>query len=176
MTVNQEIKLWPLPVEIIRQLIDDTRSTRIDGSEVVASLSDFFRSPDVSAAFLESLQNECGTDPWRWGFLVYSPTAACYLGTAGFKGPPTETEQVEIAYAIAPEHQGQGFATIAVQLLLEFARADGRVEQVIAHTLPELGPSHRVLQKTGFTECGLLEDEDDGIVLRWEQRLNSTSR
>lgn len=171
MPTKRDIELWPLPVELIRRLIHESGPIEFRGSEVAASLADFFRSPDVSAAFRESLGDATGTDPWRWGFLVHSLAANCFLGTAGFKGPPAGQGQVEIAYAIVPEYQGLGHATSAVERLLEFARKDGRVERVIAHTLPKLGPSHRVLQKMGFTESGRFEDEDDGEVLRWERLL-----
>lgn len=91
------------------------------------------------------------------------------IGHAAFKGPPTEAGVVEIAYRIAPEYRGQGYATEAADALTNFAfRSDG-VRVVCAHTLPQNSASTRVLTKCGFRQLGEVLDPEDGNVCRWER-------
>jgi RimJ/RimL family protein N-acetyltransferase len=73
------------------------------------------------------------------------------VGVAGYSASPTGDGVVEIGYAIAVEHQCQGYATEAVEALLQHAFADRRVLRVVATTYVALQPSIRVLQKTGFS-------------------------
>jgi RimJ/RimL family protein N-acetyltransferase len=87
------------------------------------------------------------------------------VGVAGYFGRPTADGVVEIGYAIAVEHQGRGYATEAVDALLDRAFADPNVRVVVATTYAMLKPSIQVLEKTGFivvshtTETGLLRFE-----------------
>ena len=63
------------------------------------------------------------------------------VGSAGFKGPPAPDGIVEIAYGIAPDFQGMGYATETARALTAYAFESGQVRIVRAHTLPE--PTHR---------------------------------
>ncbi len=87
------------------------------------------------------------------------------VGWGGFKGPPTGGE-VEIGYAIAPAREGRRLATEAARAMVAAAFADPAVDRVTAHTLPEPGPSTRVLEKLGFRHEGT-EREDDQDVWRF---------
>jgi RimJ/RimL family protein N-acetyltransferase len=75
------------------------------------------------------------------------------VGWGGFKGPPRDGT-VELGYAIAPAREGRGLATAAVRAMVRDAFADPGVRAVVAHTLPEPGPSPRVLEKAGFAFAG----------------------
>ena len=94
------------------------------------------------------------------------------VGGCGFKGPPTDGV-VEIAYAIEPEHQGQGFATQAAAALYAYASCQAEVCIVRAHTLPEENASTRVLTKCGFEKVGEVVDPEDGPVWRWEKQAEA---
>jgi [ribosomal protein S5]-alanine N-acetyltransferase len=91
------------------------------------------------------------------------------VGSCGFKGPPTPDGVVEIAYGVAPEHQGKGYATEAAQALVSYAFSHSRVRVVRAHTLPQANASTRVLAKCGFQFVNEVVDPDDGLVWRWEK-------
>jgi RimJ/RimL family protein N-acetyltransferase len=125
----------------------------------------------VSPPWLEALRQARGrpADPWRYGFFLVEKSAGMAIGTAGFKGPPDGDGMVEIAYGVAPERQGQGFATEAARALMQFALADPRVRLLRAHTLPEANASTRVLRKCGFIHLGEVIDPEDGPVWRWER-------
>jgi RimJ/RimL family protein N-acetyltransferase len=75
---------------------------------------------------------------------------------------------VEIAYGIAPEEQGKGYATEAAKALVELARTFPEVRVIRAHTLPDGAASKRVLEKCGFQHTGEVIDPEDGLVWRFE--------
>jgi RimJ/RimL family protein N-acetyltransferase len=105
----------------------------------------------------------------RWGTRLFiDGDPETIVGWGGFKGPP-KRGTIELGYAIAPDHRGQGLATRAVRELVAEAHEAGEVRSVIAHTLPEHNASTRVLEKSGFAFDG--EDEEDGQqVWRWRLR------
>ena len=105
---------------------------------------------------LERVRRKLREDPGgaRWGsrlFVAGEPAAV--VGWGGFKGPPRDGT-VELGYAIAPAREGRGLATAAVRAMVREAFAEPAVRSVIAHTLPEPGPSPRVLEKAGFAFDG----------------------
>jgi RimJ/RimL family protein N-acetyltransferase len=86
------------------------------------------------------------------------------VGWGGFKGPPSDGV-VELGYEIAPGFRERGLATAAVGQMVAEAFAAPEVQSVIAHTLPEPGPSTRVLEKSGFDRDG------EGPESTWRYRL-----
>ena len=118
---------------------------------------------------IDRVREQLAADPGaaRWGtrlFVADEPQAL--VGWGGFKGPPRDGT-VELGYAIAPARQGRGLATAAVHALLREAFAHPSVHAVIAHTLPESGPSPRVLEKAGFTFHGEVTDDDGRATWRF---------
>jgi len=140
--------------------------------EVLATLDHL--SPEVRAqmspTWFAMLAASAPQDPWVHGFNVVDAQGRP-VGLGSFKGPPIEGI-VEIAYAIEPEQQGKGFATIAARELADHAFASGLVRVVCAHTLPDGHASQRVLLKAGFVKVGEADDPEDGRVWRYE-RLRS---
>ena len=122
----------------------------------------------VSPIWLERAYAATAPDPWTLGFAIYDHSGIP-LGMGAFKGPPDEHGVVEIAYGIAPDQQGKGYATEAAEALASFAFASGRVRVVCAHTLAEVSASTRVLEKCGFRSVGQVIDPEDGLVWRWER-------
>ncbi|MEM1027231.1 MAG: GNAT family N-acetyltransferase [Planctomycetota bacterium] len=104
------------------------------------------------------------------GYVVFDTQREQAVGSCGFKAPPNESETVEIAYFTYPGHAGRGVATAMANHLVALADGQPTVRRVIAHTMPEPSASTRVLEKTGFTRVGEVDDPDDGCVWRWERR------
>jgi len=123
---------------------------------------------EVSATWLEMLENSGEIDPWIHGFTLIHKNSGTSVGSCGFKGPPDAAGMVEIAYAIDPEYQGKGYATEAAAALVGYAFASDLVHVVRAHTLPVVNASTRVLTKCSFQKIGEAIDPDDGLVWRWE--------
>jgi [ribosomal protein S5]-alanine N-acetyltransferase len=124
---------------------------------------------EVSAAWLAQLEASAEIDPWIHGFTLIHENSGTAVGSCGFKGPPDAHGMVEIAYGIAPEHQGKGYATEAAAALVSYAFGSDAVRVVRAHTLPLPNASTRVLTKCGFQKIGEVIDADDGLVWRWER-------
>jgi RimJ/RimL family protein N-acetyltransferase len=91
----------------------------------------------------------------KWYFmLARSGQGALLIGNGGFTGAPSDDGTVEVGYSIVETHQRNGYAPEAVHGLLAWAFSHANVTRVIAHTLPELQPSIRVLEKCGFAFVG----------------------
>ncbi len=126
---------------------------------------------EVSPDWLARLRVATAPDPWTLGFVMVHRTTDVVVGTCGFKGPPGLDETVEIAYGVAPDQQGNGYATEAAEALVAYAFNSGKVRVVRAHTFLEANASTRVLAKCGFRGAGEVIDPEDGPVWRWEKHL-----
>jgi len=117
--------------------------------------------------FLDSLQKAAPSDAgwYLWYCLSREPRAL--LGSAGFKGIPTNG-LVEIGYSMLEEHQRNGYCTEAVRALIDWAFQHPDVSMVIAHTLPGLLPSIRVMEKCGLIFAGDGPLEDGVRTIRYE--------
>ncbi len=99
---------------------------------------------------------------WGMWYFVNVEDSPRAIGNGGFKGPPDAEGSVEIGYSILPAHQRLGFGGEAVEGLLRWAFAHEGVTRVIAHTLPDLTPSIRVLERVGFAPIG--PGEESGTI------------
>ena len=69
------------------------------------------------------------------------------------------TGTATLAYWLAPEYWGNGYATEAVGLVCEYAFAERRLNKLRAEVVESNDGSRRVLEKLGFVEEGLLREE-----------------
>ena len=74
-----------------------------------------------------------------------------FIGSIGFGGP---LEMLGLGYWIGRQYWGQGYATEAVRLIVDFARSLGGVK-LQAETFPNNPASARVLDKAGFKKIGV---------------------
>jgi [ribosomal protein S5]-alanine N-acetyltransferase len=116
----------------------------------------------------------------RLGQLHREPAVQCWLaraivlrdghkmiGNVGFHGEPGvnavgNPDAVEIGYSIEPEHRRQGYATEAVQALLDWARAEG-ITHFVASVAPDNEPSLAIIRTLGFVRTGEHVDREDGL-------------
>lgn len=157
---TRNLKLIPQTLEEVRAMVEAQ-----DDSEQAG----------FSADWLARLYGATAPDQWTLGFALVHRESGAVVGKAGFKGPPGTDGMVELAYGVAPEHQGKGYATEAAQALVAYAFASGQVRVVRAHTLPQPNASTRVLTKCGFRCLGEVHDADDGRVWRWEKHGDASA-
>jgi RimJ/RimL family protein N-acetyltransferase len=123
---------------------------------------------------LAALAEGRARDGWTFYYVVERPTEeggrARLCGGGGFTGAPDATGTVEIGYAIVPERQRRGFAKETVVAWVAWAFAHPEVARVIAHTLPGLTPSIRVLESTGFTYVGPHAAAGEADAIQYERR------
>jgi RimJ/RimL family protein N-acetyltransferase len=128
----------------------------------------------LSPEWLARVRAATGSDAvWTLGFTLVHRATEAVVGQCAFKGPPSADRTVEIAYTIASEHQGKGYATEAAKALVAFAFSTRQVRAVRAHTLREQNASTRVLVKCGFRHVGDVIDPEDGLVWRWEKHSDA---
>jgi RimJ/RimL family protein N-acetyltransferase len=140
--------------------------TREDVRSMIEGMSPFEKA-QLSATWIARFDASTIADPWVHGFRLLHRISGNVVGFCSFKGPPVDGV-VEIAYGIAPDEQGKGYATEAARALVEFARAFPEVRVIRAHTLPDGAASKRVLEKCGFQHTGEVIDPEDGLVWRFE--------
>jgi RimJ/RimL family protein N-acetyltransferase len=158
---------------------DRSRFSDLLGAEVPSTWPPELYDDDARRWTLRGLQNE---EPGliTWYILAKrEQQKSLLIGTAGFKGKP-KNDIAEIGYSLVPEWQGQGLGTEAVFSLTLFAFRDLKLQIVCAHTLPELIPSQRVLEKNGFVLRGAPSEE--GAIRyeinhdEWERVLESQEK
>jgi len=108
-------------------------------------------------------------DPWTLGYTLVRAQDGAHVGQCGFKSSPIDGV-VEIAYGVAPDFEGRGYATEAAIALVGIAFDSSSVQTVIAHTFEHGNASSRVLMKAGFRSLGQVIDPEDGAVWKWERR------
>ncbi len=93
---------------------------------------------------------------WCWYFVLHNRVTGhrVLIGDGGFKGPPDVDGAVELGYSLLRPYWNRGYATEAVQALLEWAFDSPEVRGVFAEAQMGNTASIRVLQKAGFEEVG----------------------
>jgi RimJ/RimL family protein N-acetyltransferase len=122
---------------------------------------------NVAAAQTQLYAKTGQAPPWI-GYLARDPASNMLVGTCSFVGAPKDGE-VEIAYFTFPGAEGRGWGGAMAAALVLMAFADEGLHRLIAHTLPQDGPSTRILQGLGFTRAGEAVDDEAGIVWKWER-------
>lgn len=80
------------------------------------------------------------------------------VGIVGLSGIEPTWGVAELGYYVDPEAHGQGYATEAVALVVEYAFRDRRLEKLAADAIADNEASRRVLEKNGFREEGRFRD------------------
>ena len=123
---------------------------------------EFVDEPALEFILRRLTENPENVGWWLYFILLRDNSAPALIGTAGYKGPPSEDGTVEVGYSIVTDHQRRGYASEAVRALLGRAFGVPGVNRVIAETLPELMASIGVLEKCGFRLTG--EGSEPGVI------------
>ena len=126
------------------------------------------RAPPLLGEDLSALRSMIagtpGEERW-WLWMIARTSDAELVGVAGFYGPPSgEVGEARIGYSVYERHQGMGYATEALRVLLVWAEELG-VRRVSATIPPWNAPSIRVAEKLGMVPDGTEEDPEVGTVL-----------
>jgi len=93
-------------------------------------------------------------------YQVVRRADGCVIGDVGFMGPPDDTGAVLLGVAITEDARGQGYATEALHVLLEWARGQSGLVCVLADTTRSNLASQRLLERVGMRRIG-----EDGELL-----------
>jgi RimJ/RimL family protein N-acetyltransferase len=89
------------------------------------------------------------------------------VGLCSYKAPPGPGRTVELGYGVVSARRGRGYATRAVALVLDRARADPTIETLTAETATDNLASQQVLARNGFRQVGWRSDDEDGDLILW---------
>jgi len=111
---------------------------------------------------IEELKNDATMLGWGVWFVINNESN-CVIGDIGFKGKPQANKMVEVGYGIIPSEWDKGYATEAVNEIVNWAFASQKVDSVIAECLDDNYASIKVLMKLGMQE---VEKEDN--MIKWK--------
>ena len=90
-------------------------------------------------------------EPGGWvQFTVEERETGTIVGDVGFAVADGEPNVIKVGYTISPRFQGLGYATEAIQALVDYAFDTLGAEIVRAHASAENAPSIRVAEKVGM--------------------------
>lgn len=115
------------------------------------------------ANHVNQLQNDPSLDGWG-SWLVLRKSDGKIIGDAGFKGKANSNKEVEVGYGFLETYWGMGYATEAVEGLLDWAFKTNLVEKIVAETNSDNIGSIRVLEKMGMKKT----NEHEGMIY-WQQ-------
>ena len=119
----------------------------------------------LKTAYREMLQGCLDhPDQWKWySIWMIELKDGTHAGDLSFKGLNADGS-VEIGYGIKEEHQGQGYATEAVNAAVMWASEQPGVKRIEAETEPDNNASQHVLEKCGFIPTGTIGEEGPRFV------------
>ncbi len=127
--------------------------------------------PGIMAELTDALENfwlpQTLANPqdysWFTNWDIVLKKKSVSIGGIGFAGIPDENGQTMVGYAISKLHEGQGFASEALQCLLRWGFRQPSLKRIVATTpLDNIG-SQRVLFKNDFTNMGQF-----GGLVHWQ--------
>jgi RimJ/RimL family protein N-acetyltransferase len=116
---------------------------RLDEATAVRWLDNFVHEPDTAPRTL-------------WSLVIESPDGE-FAGWAGIDGR-SKDDEAEIGWYLTSRHWGRGYATEATRLLIDFACDTLGYHRLFATADPENAASRRVLEKSGLSYVGIVED------------------
>ncbi len=161
---TKNLKLIPCELAHFEAIVNDPK--RLEGLLDVSVANEWISFPEAIAYGYEYLKTNPDALGW-WTYLFIHTKDKTLIGSGGYKGKADESGMVEIGYGIAPEYRNRGLATEAAQGLVDYAFSQPKIEVIDAHTLAEVNPSTKVLERIGMKNIETLHDPDDGEVWHW---------
>lgn len=166
---TKRLQLTPLTADAVEALLDgDAARLRL---LTQAEFTTPAGPPPYMAESLPVVQDRLRKHPaeaqW-WNWLVVRQDNAEAVGSVAFGGMPDPAGSVLIGYAMYPAREGSGYATEAVQAMVEWAFAQPGVKIVRALAPVWNTPAVHVAEKVGMRPVGSYEDDEVGEVLIYE--------
>ena len=100
----------------------------------------------------------------NWHIILRAKQIA--IGGIGFAGKPDDEGKVMVGYGLDVRYHGRGFASEALRAMIDWAFSQPLVRFIVAETPLSNIPSHRVLEKNGFTQ---IETKNEQILWKLEK-------
>jgi RimJ/RimL family protein N-acetyltransferase len=158
------VRLVPIRTEDLPALERGLVPERLSGH----ALADGLPPPHVASRIRQYLALG---KPAQWVGMHYVVDAdGCCIGGCGFKDVPAQRE-VEVGYGLAESRRGLGYASAALALLIELAKASEELDALVAYISLDNAASMRVATRAGFVPCERVFHEGE-----WQMRYRLTLR
>jgi [ribosomal protein S5]-alanine N-acetyltransferase len=111
---------------------------------------------------------------WYTNWEIVLTSANVSVGGIGFAGFPDQEGVTMVGYFIDGNHREKGYASEALQCLIDWAKLEPSLKTIIADTPFFNLPSQNVLKKAGFKEFGIGVTEHMGQQIQlknWKLRI-----
>jgi RimJ/RimL family protein N-acetyltransferase len=164
--VTPRLILTPVTLDVIEaEIADRRRMAKLLGAEIPGGWPPPLNDESTQRWTRDNLLANPDNRGWgTWYFMLRRDgREPALVGTGGFKGKFVAPGTCEVGYSIMDDHQRRGYASEATAALVGWAFAHREIERVVAHTLSELTPSMRVLEKNGFVRVE--ETLEEGAIM-----------
>ncbi|MGX5816702.1 GNAT family N-acetyltransferase [Chitinophaga lutea] len=141
---------------------------RILGAHVSGEITEY---TDILDHNQQQLASDPAYYPWSSRAIVLRDTAEM-VGLIRFHTRPNPVylypysrHAVELGYLVFSPHRRRGYASEAVQAMMEWAGGHFGVRNFVASIAPGNLASLQLVQRLGFEQAGATEDETDGTEL-----------
>ncbi|PAD20059.1 GNAT family N-acetyltransferase [Terribacillus saccharophilus] len=156
---SERLQIKPLEKKHASELLDlNLRNRELFESISPVDRSDSDYTLEKYKKNIEAAQKDWQEDK-RYEFGIFLKQEDVLIGTASlFFIERNTAEKCMIGYSLDEAHNGKGYMTEAVQLVLDFAFEDGKFHRIEAGVMPRNLGSVAVLEKCGFQREGLERD------------------
>ncbi|HXH22862.1 MAG TPA: GNAT family N-acetyltransferase [Dehalococcoidia bacterium] len=109
---------------------------------------------------LDQISRSPATAEWLLRAMVLAATSSV-VGYINFHGPPLEG-RAELGYTVFEPYRRQGFATEAIEGMMDWAARQHGVERFVVSISPSNEPSLALARRLGFRRIGSQFDEAEG--------------
>ena len=158
---TENLILYPLTKSLIQQILND---------EVTDYSTKEWLTEDNRTLLTWMYEELYAFIPPKIGFtswIFIEKLTNQVIGDGGYKGNPDTRGQIEIGYEIIESKRQKGYATEAIETLLEWTLTQDEVKSIIAKCHYKNIPSQSLLDKLGFKLIGE-EDEMDLYQIKLE--------
>lgn len=110
------------------------------------------REKNVYKIRLKNVENNPTNYMWYTVWIIALKEENRFIGSIMIKNYPNENGEVTVGYSIESDYRCNGFMTEALKSLTQWMFLNPEVKFIIADTLKNNIPSHRVLKKTGMVK------------------------
>jgi [ribosomal protein S5]-alanine N-acetyltransferase len=173
---TQRLELLPCSLEVAQAAI--AKNAPLVEKYLAAFVPEDWYNAEVQSflpKYIEMLQadsSQLGCGVW----LMIRTDDSTLIGDLGFGGK-SEGQELELGYEVLKAYRNQGYATEAVQALIDFAFTQLEAKKIIAHTPEDNVASIQIMEKLEMRNLGIVEVPDlPGMkVFRWELTLESVN-
>ena len=159
---TENLILYPLTESLIQQILND---------EVTDYSTKEWLTEDNRTLLTWMYEELYAFIPPKIGFtswIFIEKSTNQVIGDGGYKGNPDSRGEIEIGYEIIESKRQKGYATEAIEALLEWTLTQNEVKSIIAKCHCKNIPSQSLLDKLGFKLIGE-EDEMDLYQIKLEE-------